>query len=435
MSSVPVQPCSRMIPWWKRAPAALLQACFRRSGRLRRLADVAHGLAHPLSDYERYYRAYMGELFDVVAATDPRDASLRDYNARHRGERQAQSRGPRTLAIVLPDITGSTSGGQRTVFRIARHWLDRGHRVHLYINLFSYTRDPDRMRAYIREHYGDERGLEVHLDTRAIGESDILMATGWETAYTVFRQPNTRFKAYLVQDYEPWFSPMSAPALFAENTYRMNLFGCFSSPWLARMGREQFGMDGLQFHYGYDEAHYGPAPATPRDPDLVAVYLRPTTARRGFELMKYALRRLKEQRPRTRIAIFGSSERIDGLGFEAEQLGALDDRCLAGLYRRAAVVTVASLTNYSIIPVEAMACGALVVDVDRPSVASIFTHGEDILLAPVHPQAIAETLRAALDDATLRSRITTEAGARLARFRWPEILAGLERDLLDAYCA
>jgi glycosyltransferase involved in cell wall biosynthesis len=157
------------------------------------------------------------------------------------------------------------------------------------------------------------------------------------------------------------------------------------------------------------------------------------TGRRGYELVSLALARLKQQRPHTRIVVFGNTEPIPNLPFEAEQVGSLKDAALADLFRRAAVVMVASLTNYSIIPVEAMACGALVVDVDRPSVSSMFRHGEELLLAPVHVPGLADTLQGALDDKVLRQRVTATAAARLDRYRWPDILAGFERDLLDAY--
>lgn len=413
-------------------PEAVVRQALARSRALRNLTVILHRLAFPLPPFERFYRDHMRRLMDLVAETNPLDEQGRAFNHQMRPQRQAQPRGPLTWAWVLPDVTGPGSGGHRTVFRMTNHLLRRGHRVRLHINLQSYTRSVEEMRAYIASHYGDSPGLELHLSTRDLADSDILVATGWETAYTVFRQTNTRFKVYLVQDFEPWFQPMNALALFAENTYRMNLFGCCSSPWLDQLTRG-YGMTGMQFHYGYDEKDYFADASVARDPNLVAVYLRPMTGRRGYELVSLALARLKQKRPQTRIVVFGNTEPIPNLPFAAEQVGSLKDAALADLFRRAAVVMVASLTNYSIIPVEAMACGALVVDVDRPSVSSMFRDGEELLLAPVHVPGLADTLQRALDDESLRRRVTATAAARLERYRWPDILAGVERDLLDAY--
>ena len=58
----------------------------------------------------------------------------------------------------------------------------------------------------------------------------------------------------------------------------------------------------------------------------------------------------------------------------------LEPDSLARLYNEATVGLVISLTNYSRMPKEMMACGLPVVDVNHPSVLSVFG-GEDVIEA------------------------------------------------------
>jgi glycosyltransferase involved in cell wall biosynthesis len=140
----------------------------------------------------------------------------------------------------------------------------------------------------------------------------------------------------------------------------------------------------------------------------VVFYARHQTRRRGTELGLLSLAMLKRSRPETEVVIFGSDDLPYRLPFEHTPAGILSKPELAELYRGAAVGLSISLTNYSLVPQEMLACGLPVVEMDLPSMRAAYARGGDALrLAAPNPSAIA----AALSEATALS----DAAARRAR--------------------
>lgn len=373
-------------------------------------------------------------LFDMVCQADLDDQARRNFNALRRAERLARDKSrPLNINWFVPEPTGGGSGGHMNIFQLARHLEGAGHHNRLYAIPNRFLPNDGAMRDLIARHYCDPGTVETIADSRVLKDSDICVATGWDTAYRLYLMDNTRFKAYLVQDFEPAFYGMGAHYLFAENTYRMNYFGIFGSPWLAALLGERYGFRGIPFRYGYDPVRYRRLSGVEREPDLVAAYVRPRTARRGLELVLGALAALKSRRPPTRVILFGAAEHFRNLPFECEQAGILDEDGLCRLYNRAAVVLLASLTNYSIIPVEAMACGALVVDVRMPSIQSVFTDGEHLALANTDPLSMARTTAHMLDATGERNRIASQAEVFIRDMRWEVVRKEITERLIAAY--
>jgi glycosyltransferase involved in cell wall biosynthesis len=119
-----------------------------------------------------------------------------------------------------------------------------------------------------------------------------------------------------------------------------------------------------------------------------------------------ALDEVLRRRPGTRIVLFGDTK-VPRLRFPHEFAGVLDPATLAQLYNEAAIGCVISLTNYSLIPKEMMACGLPVVDVHHPSVLSVFGGQEQqvIELADTDFLSMADSLTSLLDDPERRRRI------------------------------
>ena len=129
--------------------------------------------------------------------------------------------------------------------------------------------------------------------------ADIAIATNWWTAYPVSGLPRCLEKAYLVQDFEPWFHPVSAESMWARETYDMHLRCLVFTPWLADVLRSECGVDAFTFTYGTDTDTYTFGPFYEREPGLVVLYARRETPRRAVELALAGLNVVVEQRPGT----------------------------------------------------------------------------------------------------------------------------------------
>jgi glycosyltransferase involved in cell wall biosynthesis len=171
---------------------------------------------------------------------------------------------------------------------------------------------------------------------------------------------------------------------------------------------ERYGARADVFELGVDLDIYR-LTGVPRDDHTIVYYARRSTPRRATEMGLLALGEVVRRRPGTRVVLFGDT-RAPRLPFPHEFAGVLDEPALARLYCEATAGLVISLTNYSRMPKEMMACGLPVVDVRHPSVVSAFPAGEQVIeLADMDFVSIADRLEALLDDAERRKRLG-EAG-------------------------
>ena len=105
--------------------------------------------------------------------------------------------------------------------------------------------------------------------------------------------------------------------------------------------------------------------------------------------------------------------------FEYEWGGIVAQDRLANLYNQATVGLVISLTNYSRMPKEMMACGLPVVDVDHPSVLSVFGGGGELIeLCRPDPLSLADGIVRQLDDPDRRARQAAAAREFVSGMTW-----------------
>ena len=190
------------------------------------------------------------------------------------------------------------------------------------------------------------------------------LATGWDTVYPALLLPGCRARAYLVQDHEPEFFATSAESLWAERTYELGLYGIAGEPLAARPARASAtGTTAGWFRFGVDHGVYRPRPsgAPPRHGHL----LRPrrhAAARRAARAA--GADELRRRRPDSRASCSSASRaaRIcTSFALRAARRRRAPRRW-RWRYSEATVGLCLSLTNYSLIPQEMMACGLPCVD-------------------------------------------------------------------------
>jgi glycosyltransferase involved in cell wall biosynthesis len=130
-----------------------------------------------------------------------------------------------------------------------------------------------------------------------------------------------------------------------------------------------------------------------------------------------ALEELVRRRPGLRVVLFGDTH-APGVSFPHEFHGVLGAEALARLYSEATIGLVISLTNYSRMPKEMMACGLPVVDVRHPSVVSAFGGGDVIELAETSFMSIADHLESLLDQPERRRELADAARAFVSSMTW-----------------
>lgn len=335
------------------------------------------------------------------------------------------------LALVIPAFRRG-SGGHATIYNLLTRLEERGHTVSTWLHDpegQQVSEWPAVARAKVREFFRPPSGplFKGFADWHG---ADVVIATGWETVHPVLRLDHCRARAYLVQDHEPEFFATSAQRLWAQETYEHDLVAVAASRWLADLVARAAGRPARHFDLAVDHAVYRPRPV-PRRSDTVVFYARAATSRRAVPLGILALAELDRRRPGLRFVLFGD-ELPTSAPFAYEHLGIASPDALSSLYAEAAVGFSLSLTNASLIPLEMLACGLPVVEVEGRALDAVGDDRPPVELAPADPVALADALERLLDDPGLRAARAAEGIAFVAPRTWERAADQLEAALRDA---
>jgi glycosyltransferase involved in cell wall biosynthesis/GT2 family glycosyltransferase len=335
------------------------------------------------------------------------------------------------VAFVIPPFARG-SGGHNSIFQMLLRLERIGHTcsIWVYDPLGRHATEwPAVLRRRVVEEFAPVRAPVFKGFDDWYG-ADVVVATGWETAYPVMRLHGCRARVYLVHDHEPEFFATSAESLWAERTYSFDLFPISGSTWLRDLLEERYGRSGTWFRFGVDHDVYRPL-GLERDRRTVLFYSRDATPRRAVPLGLLALDELWRRRPDVRIVLFGDHERTDTT-FPYEHLGIVGTGELARRYNKSAVGLCLSLTNYSLIPQEMMACGLPCVDLAGRCPEAVFGRDGPVELAEADPIALADAIEALLDDEE-RWRARSESGlAFVADASWDLAARQVEEGLREA---
>jgi glycosyltransferase involved in cell wall biosynthesis len=258
----------------------------------------------------------------------------------------------------------------------------------------------------------------------------VVVATGWETVYPAMLLPGCRARAYLVNDHEPDFFAASAERLWAERTYSLDLFPISASPWLRDLLARRYGADGAWFRLGVDDRVYRLREVTRRR-DTVVFYAREATPRRAVPLGLLALEELRRRIPAVRIVAFGQAEPF-ATSLSYELLGVASPVQLALNYAAGTVGLCLSLTNYSLIPQEMMACGMPCVDIAGGSAEAVFGSDGPVELARPEAPALADSIESLLRDDELWRRRSDAGLEFVAGASWEVAARQVEKGLREA---
>jgi glycosyltransferase involved in cell wall biosynthesis/GT2 family glycosyltransferase len=335
------------------------------------------------------------------------------------------------VAVAIPPFQRG-SGGHGTIFTLMAGLERMGHTCSVWVHdpEGRHGREaPSVLRRTIREHF-TPLDAPVYKGFDDWYGADVAVATGWDTVYPLLRLPRCRARAYLINDHEPEFFATSAEAIWAARTYELGLYGISAGRWLHDLLESRYGQRGTAFRLGVDHGVYRPRPVERRR-DTVMFYARDYTERRAVPLGVLALQELHARRPDVRFVHFGQREHLTQ-PFPYENLGVAPPERLSWAYSEATVGLCLSLTNYSLIPQEMMACGLPCVDLAGLSAEAEFGADGPVELAAADPAALAAAIEALLDDGSRWERRSAVGLEWAAGASWEEAARQVERGLREA---
>ena len=315
------------------------------------------------------------------------------------------------------------SGGFTNIVRTINHLADLGHKINVYVipsNELITSSDLE-VREYVESHFTDLQAALFKWNSGDLIGSDAVILTHWTTAYRLRKTTHTTKVFYFVQDWEPFFCPMGTDYLRAEHTYKMG-FSCITlGQWLTDSLRDWYDADADFFDLAVDHDMYFPRPAPENERPRICFYARPSTPRRLFSLGSEALALIHAMRPDVEIILYGAEDQDlpqATMAFPYTNRGILSEPELAELFSACDVGVVLSSTNCSLVPLEMMACGCAVVDLNRDTVRGVLTHEHNALLAEPTPEAIADAVLRLVNDGPLRRRLIDNGFAHCQKLSW-----------------
>ena len=336
------------------------------------------------------------------------------------------------LALIIPPFSRG-SGGHNTLFQIFSRLERNGHACSVWLNDYhGHAREvwPAVLRHDIREFFAEFDG-PVYNNFSDWQGADVAIATGWQTVHATLGLDQCHARAYLVNDHEPEFFAASTEHALAEDTYRHGLHCIAASPWLRDLLTERYGASADSFQLGVDHDTYKPRQVERRR-DTIVYYARHSTPRRAVPIGLMALAELYRRRPDIRDRALRHRQTAScGLPLRAPRSPHPYPAVHALLQATAGLCL--SLTNFSLMPKEMLACGLPCVELAGLSAESIFGSDGPLALAPLEPHAIADKLQQLLEDPEHWEQRSKAGIEFVASHTWDhatdEVEAGLRRAL------
>ncbi len=308
-----------------------------------------------------------------------------------------------TINWLMPP-PGKGSGGHMTLFRFITYLEEAGHTCRLYFHMPGPGSTVERVRDAMDGSFPEVKASMQWLQPgEQMEKADAIIATSWQSAYTIYNSRVNAKKFYFVQDFEPSFYPMGGLYVLAENTYRLGLRGITAGGWLKKKLQADYGMVTTAFDFGSDATVYKLENTAPRKE--IVFYARPTTPRRAFELGVATLDLFHRMHPDYTINFIGWDVADFKIPFPHQNLGILSHDQLNNLYNRCAASLVMSLTNMSLLPLELLSSGCIPVVTDGEN-NRLVSNNSFIRYCQADPrtlaQAMSEVVKSA--DSTLANR-------------------------------
>lgn len=325
--------------------------------------------------------------------------------------------------ILSPISHGS--GGQNTITRFIRFLESQGHSNTVYIYEGIHPQSASEAKQILKESFKTDVKVA---SIKNYTESDIVLATGWETAYPLFNLDTGAHKMYFVQDFEPYFYGLGSRSVLAENTYKFNFFGVTAGKWLTHKLGTEYGMKADYFNFGVDLDIYKAASVAKKK--KICFYARPVTERRAFEVGVLALMIFHQKHPEYEIEFFGWDTLDYDIPSPYANRGILSHEELAELYRESVACLVLSLTNVSLLPFELLAAGCIPVMNDGDNNRMVLGHNDYIKYVSCSPIELAKGLIETVEQKNIDD-VAAKASQSVDNASWSDSYRKVEKVLVE----
>ena len=353
---------------------------------------------------------------------------------------------PKNLKITI--IFGQydrISGGNRALFEYANRLHEIGHNVNLYIlakparwyKIDHWKRILNKTVSKIPPEEIDWMDNKIPINVlscnseKLIPDSDILLATAWQTAEFAERFSNSKGKKfYFVQHQESLWTRKKDKA---QKTYYMPFKKIVISTWLKKVLLEKYQQKAeLLITPVNDKIFYR---ETTRQSDTLRVcFLHHDYDWKGYKDAIEAIKIIRSKNFKIYPVVFGEklqdpSPLFEDAGFKFEYHYRPTGETLRSIYASCDIYLCASWYEGLGMPsMDAMACGAALVTTNTGGSQDYAFYGKKALVsAPREPEKLANNVVRLLNDEPLRCELAKNGYHKINEFSWEENTLKLER--------
>jgi GT2 family glycosyltransferase/glycosyltransferase involved in cell wall biosynthesis len=346
-----------------------------------------------------------------------------------------------TVCFILQSL--KLGGGGLVIANLANHLILLGYDVRVYTKHLDQNYKIGFNLLFEARVFSDVRHVveETPVNTSYI-------ATLWTTARTVediVKYGRGAKGYYYIQDYEPYFYETTNSDIKqleyrrgASDSYLAKLQWVYTSNWI----RKQLDTNGhicvndpIKINVGIDHSIFYPSKfidmPNSGNPIIIGAMARPSTPRRGFNLLVDSLRIIKERHPTVQIILFGEKDYSEyKIPFEFLNKGILKPGEMSVQYKNFDIfLDTSDFQGFGLCALEAMSAGCACVITNCGGVLEYADHNFNSLITSHDESDIANNVELLVNNFDLRYRLGVAAIQTAKRFdifnnarAWSDIL-------------
>ncbi|MDO6477529.1 glycosyltransferase [Alteromonas sp. 1_MG-2023] len=334
------------------------------------------------------------------------------------------------IHFVIPDFAAG-GGGHMNIFRMLWHLEKFGHKITIWIFRPSLHNSAEEAYDDIIRHYNTLRAEVKFVDENFKNATgDVIFASSWDTVWPVGSTTNFKRRFYFIQDYETSFYSKGARSQLAELTYRKELDCICASTWLESLMKKKYKKWAKSFNLTADTNLFYPRNRPKNKRLKIVFYARMHTSRRAVELGFLALEALAKEGLDFHVDCYGADYQLSSAPFSCTVYKTRTPEQLSEMYASSDIGLVFSLTNYSLVPQEMMACGLPVVEYEGESTRAIYPEGVVTFSGPT-PIEISQSILNLAHNEKLRENQSKLALDWVRKSSWEDEARKVESSIIE----
>ena len=336
------------------------------------------------------------------------------------------------------------SGGNRALFEYANRLRQKGHSVRWFVlakparwyRIDHWPRILNKKISVLDPNVIDWMDNKIPIELLSVNEeslipnSDILLATAWQTAHFSASFPDEKGKKlYFVQHHESLWTRQKDKA---RQTYYMPFKKIVISTWLKKILREQYGQEADVLVTPVNDSIFFKTDKDKKAKPRVCM-LHHNYDWKGYKDAMTAIKKVREENCEIELVVFGEKIQdptplYDEAGFKFEYHYRPTGEALRKIYTSCGTFLCSSWYEGLGMPaMEAMMCGTALVTTDTGGSWDYALDEETALVSPAkNPAALAKNLIRILKDDSLRFKLAETGYQKIKKLSWDKNCEYLE---------